>query len=533
MTGKKWMHDGFHLVIATAAFSLSVFRLDSSIWIAAWIAPVFLIHFVRTSRWVPAVVLGYVVLQLSLALGSWPLAEMMRERMATTLLRMDARFVLKWQAMSGFLFAAPLFLAPFLLDKALHRRLPKLAATLVYPAGVVAVELLSALTTGLARTYGETQFALPPLIATSSLLGVSGLSFLLAWTASMANRLWEKDWNIKAIGGSGLVYLGIAAAMLIFGAATTAFPERAKGDVRIAGITAEFSLFDRLYGIDADVSALLALGPAECAKLMSSPQAHLDQMRQKTVDAAEAGATIIVWQEAPLAMESSVADAYLEEMRALADERDIYLLVSYERILNVAEKRDRMLRNMGVLFTPTGEVGWEYTKAFPVPGLEEQFSVAGPRSIPYLDTPYGRIGQIICADATMPHYIRQAATKRIDILLNPSLDTVAHTPRFSLSSAIRAVENGFTMVRVTGDGHSTVVDPYFRQVAGQDSFQQGTPILYVDVPVVSHQTVYARIGFLFPYAMALLLVALIAVAVAPTTRPRSSSRRSTLSTGPS
>jgi apolipoprotein N-acyltransferase len=521
MTGKKWLLDGLYLVIATAAFSLSAFRLDSAIWIAAWIAPVFLIRFIRTSRWVPAVILGFVVLQLSLALGSWPLFGMMRDTMSTTLLRMDARFVLKWQAMSGFLFAAPLFLAPLLLDKALHRRLPKLAATLVYPAGVVVVELLSALTTGLARTYGETQFALPPLIAASSLLGVSGLSFLMAWTASMINRLWEENWSIKALGGPGLVYAGIAAALLIFGATTTAFPQKARGDVRIAGITAEFSLFDRLYGIDADVSGLLALNPAECARLMSSPQAHLDEMRQKTVDAAEAGASIIVWQETPLAMESSVADAYLEEMRTLADQRDIYLLVSYERILNEAEKRDRILRNMGVLFTPTGEVGWEYTKAFPVPGLEAQFSAAGPRSIPSLDTPYGRIGQIICADATMPRFMRQAGTKDIDILLNPSLDTAAHTPRFSLSSAIRAVENGFTMVRVTGDGLSTVIDPYFKQVAGQDSFQLGTPILYVDVPVVSHQTVYAAIGFLFPYAMALLLVALIVVAAVPRRRDRS------------
>ena len=523
MTTKKWMNNGLYLVIATAAFSLSVFRLDSSIWIAAWIAPVFLIRFMRTSRWVAAVVLGYVALQIAYLLGSWPLIGMMTDTLSTTLLRVDARFVLRWQAMSGSLFVAPLFLAPFLLDKALHGRLPKLAATLVFPAGVAALELLYALTTGLGRTYGEAQFTLPPLIATSSLLGVSGLSSLLAWTASMINRLWEEDWSIKSLGGSGLVYMGIAAGMLIFGAATTAFPRSAKANVRIAGITAEFNLFDRLYGIDTDVSGLLTLSPAECATLMSSPQSHLDEMRQRTVDAAEAGARIIVWQEAPLAMESSVADVYLEGMRTLADEMDIYLLVSYERILNETERRDRILRNMGVLLTPEGDVSWEYTKAFPVPGFEEQFSEAGPRSIPYLDTPYGRIGQVICADAMMPHYIRQAATSHIDLLLNPSLDTVAYTPRFSYGSATRAVENGFTMIRITGDGHSAVIDPYFRQLAGQNSFEQGTPILYADVPAVSHDTIYASIGFLFPYAMALLLIALIAIAMlrAPTTTPRS------------
>ena len=40
--------------------------------------------------------------------------------------------------------------------------------------------------------------------------------------------------------------------------------------------------------------------------------------------------------------------------------------------------------------------------------------------IPYLDTPYGRIGQVICFDMVYPHYIRQAALKKIDLLLAPS-----------------------------------------------------------------------------------------------------------------
>ncbi len=389
----------------------------------------------------------------------------------------------------------------------------KIAASLIYPAGVVAIELLFSLTTGTMHTFGESQFALSPLVMTSSLFGVSGLSFLVAWFASMINYLWEEEWNIKKLGYSGLVYIAIMAGMLIYGGTTIAFPKKADENVRIAGITIEHNFFDRVTALDYDISDLLDINPAEFARLTSSPQSDLDEMRQKTLEAVNAGAEIIVWQETALALESSVADAFLLEMRNLADEEDIYLLVSYERLLNETEMNGRLMRNIGVLFTPEGTIGWEYVKAFPTPGFEERFSEAGPRNIPYLDTPYGRIGQVICADMIHPHYIRQAAGNNIDLLFVPSLDTIAHTPSFTFGSAYRAVENGFTMIRITGDGHSAVIDPYYRHWAGQNSFEQGTTNFYANVPVVSITPFYATIGFIFPYIIVLLLSSLIVLAI--------------------
>jgi len=88
----------------------------------------------------------------------------------------------------------------------------------------------------------------------------------------------------------------------------------------------------------------------------------------------------------------------------------------------------------------------------------------------------------------------------------PTLDTPTMTPLATYSSGYRAVENGFTMVKVTGDGHSAVSDPFYRLWAGQNSFVQGTPNLYATVPVLSYETVYGSGGYVFPYAAVLLLI---------------------------
>lgn len=502
MGAKKCFRTGIYLSITVIAFSLSMFKFDNPIWIAAWIAPVFLIRFMRCSKWIPAVVVGFLTLQTSVFIAMLPMMSMME----SSSVKMDTLFLLAMQARSGMLFLALSFLVPVILDKALYKHLPRFVASLIYPSAVVTIELLFSFTTGIVGTVGDSQFALRPLVMTSSLFGVFGLSFLVAWFAPMINALWEEEWNIKNLGCSGLAYVAVTVGMFVYGGAAITFPQEASASVPIAGITLENEFFDRMGDSGLYVDELFELGPAGIAKVMSSPQSHMDEMHQKTLEAINAGAKIIIWQEYALSLESAIADALLQEMQILADEEDVYLLVSYARLLNEAERNDRVMLNASVLFTPGGEIGWEYAKAFPALGYEEYMVEAGPRDIPYLDTPYGRIGQIICADMNYPHYISQAAAKNIDLLLDPAFDQIAITPLFTYSSGYRAVENGFTMIKITGDGYSAVIDPYYKQWAGQNSFELGTPNFYANVPVVSRETVYASIGYLFPYAVVFILI---------------------------
>ncbi|MBN1799732.1 MAG: carbon-nitrogen hydrolase family protein [Spirochaetales bacterium] len=510
MNTKKWLYNGIYLAITLVAFSFSLFKFDNPVWIAAWIAPVFLIRFMRNSKWIFAVITGFVTLQLSIFIGLMPFMSMVDE----TAIEMDFLTVLIMQIQSGLLLLAPLYLVPFILDKALYKKLPKFLATLIFPSAVVAVEMISSFWFGTGSTFGDTQFTLPPLVMFVSIFGVFGLSFLVAWSASMINFLWQEKWNIKNLGYSGLVFISIITAILIYSGTVIAFPQKADKNVPIAGITLDNNFYKIMAESGLSFNEIVDLDSDEYTLRMSSPQSYLHEMREKTLEAVRAGAKIIVWQEYALTLESSAADAYLLEMKNIADEHEIYLLVSYARILNKKERKKQAEKNMSVLFTPDGKKAWEYAKAFPGPGFEDVIVEAGPRNIPYIDTPYGRIGQVICVDMCLPHYLRQAAVKNIDLLFVPSFDAPMFTPLITYTSAYRALENGFTMVRIAGfTGDSAVIDPYYRYWAGQNFIEHGSRNFYTNVPVVSHDSFYAAIGFIFPYIIVLLLLSLIVLAI--------------------
>ncbi|HEQ71639.1 MAG TPA: hypothetical protein ENN69_04040 [Spirochaetia bacterium] len=506
MNKRKWILNIIYIVISLIAFSLSLFRFNNPVWFAAWIAPVFFLRFLRSHKWLVAVIAGFITLQFAVFIGLIPFLSQVDE----AAVEMDFWTVLIMQVQSGFLLLAPLYFVPFLIDKALYNRVPKSIATLIFPSAVVTIEFLIG---SVGSTFGDTQHALPPLVLTASLFGVFGLSFIVAWSASMINTLWNEKWKITNLGHPGLVHGVILAALLIYGGTVIAFPPKTNQSVPIAGITIDNNFYQPMAESGLAFNKIVALDSDEYARIMSSPQSHLHEMREKTLDAVKAGAKIIIWQEYAITLESSAADAYLQEMRSMADEHDIYLLVSYARILNKNERKNHLEKNMGVLFTPEGEKAWEYAKVFPVPGFEDVIVEAGPSDIPYIDTPYGRIGQVICVDMHLPHYLRQAAEKNIDLLFVPSFDSAMFTPLITDSSAYRAVENGFTMVRIAGyKGESAVIDPYYRCWARQNFTEHDSRNFYVNVPVGSYETFYSAIGFLFPYIIILFLFSLLVLA---------------------
>jgi apolipoprotein N-acyltransferase len=79
----------------------------------------------------------------------------------------------------------------------------------------------------------------------------------------------------------------------------------------------------------------------------------------------------------------------------------------------------------------------------------------------------------------------------------------------------RAIENGVTLVRPTGDGISLVVDPLGRVLATADDFVTDKPLMMADVPVRGTNTLYARIGDLFVYLCLVGWVMLVSAAFWP------------------
>lgn len=79
----------------------------------------------------------------------------------------------------------------------------------------------------------------------------------------------------------------------------------------------------------------------------------------------------------------------------------------------------------------------------PIPPL----AATGPARLPHADTPYGRVSGAICFDMDHPSYVREAGLQRVDLMLQPSWTWGSIGQRHFATDALRAVENGFSLLR--------------------------------------------------------------------------------------
>lgn len=167
--------------------------------------------------------------------------------------------------------------------------------------------------------------------------------------------------------------------------------------------------------------------------------------------------------------------------------------------------------NTAMVFTPSGELAFEYHKAIPVPG---EPIAAGDGEIKTVDTPFGRLGVIICFDADFPQLVRRARQRGVDILAIPANDWRAITPLHAQMARFRAIENGFSIVRATSNGQSLVADSTGAMLADVDAFATPGGVASARLPVQTRGTLYARTGDVFVFACGLLLAVLTLVPLA-------------------
>ncbi len=144
-----------------------------------------------------------------------------------------------------------------------------------------------------------------------------------------------------------------------------------------------------------------------------------------------------------------------------------------------------------VLVDPRGRTVCTYDKAHPVPGMDR--IAAGDGRVPAVDSAYGRIANVICFDADFPDLMRQQAG--VDLMLVPSNDWAEMGRVHTEKAALRAVENGYSLLRSDSHGVSGAFDPLGRSVASADYFTTGQQT--ASVPTRGIRTVYAAVGDLF------------------------------------
>lgn len=211
-------------------------------------------------------------------------------------------------------------------------------------------------------------------------------------------------------------------------------------------------------------------------------------------------ADIILWSEATISVNADSSYVFnekdlLKNAKNLAQKYSVHLGITY-----TALDGDRK-RNKFVLFNNQSEIILSYEKAHPYPFLESKV-LPGKRTLPYADTPFGRLGVTVGFDMGFP-FINQAAYRNIDVMLHPNRDLSASSELLETHRRLRALENGFHLVSCSA-GISGLYDPSLRVLNSQVTYLHEAAVF--QVPQMKRRWTFApSLGVAFGYICIVLL----------------------------
>lgn len=468
--------------------------------VAAWLAPVFLMRFVRTMRAaisLPAIgLLGYLTALLVL-----------RDSVPSPAL---------------YFFALPAGLTMIIsygADRLLARRISGVLGTLVFPATDTAVNfLLGVVNQDAFATVGAsayTQASGLPLIQLVSVTGLWGLNFLIAWLAPVVNDLWEHGFDVRKVLRSTAVFVSFLIAVLLFGGAQLAFFPPAAATVRVAALAPDRTLNEAVNAAFVPPRPLPTVSRTELRQQYLDPV--INDLFSRTTQAARGGAKIVVWSEAAAFIFKEDEPALLQRAQSVARQEGIYLQVGLVSLLPTDRYPTIDIR--AIMIDPDGVIRWDYPKA--TKPLNDG-NRPGPGLVPTIDTPHGRLATVICFDADVPQLVRQAGKAGTDILLVPSSDWKAVAEVHSRMAIFRAVENGVALVRPTRRGTSIASDHQGRLLGYKSDYFVGADhTMIVNVPTSGVRTLYVLIGESVGWLCVLAIPALVGVALVRRSQSRS------------
>ena len=467
-------------LLLVAALPLMPFANGTlSVPAAAWLAPALLLCFVRVRPAARGLALGFVAFY-----AAW-------------CVQWRGVVRLPWAAflVAGALLALVGFL-PYVADRLLAHRLRGLKSTLVFPTALVTMEYLFNVSgpNGSWGSLAYTQYGNLPLLQLVSLTGLWGVTFLVGWGAGTAAYVFDPRRVRAERVRAGAAFALVLLAALLYGGARLALPHAGGRALRVATVSPQY---EKNENYEEPLAAQI--------------QQYLYERSERE---ALAGAKMILWPEDSFAVWKRDEAATLERARDFARRHGVYFGVAYGARV---EEGSRRYENKSVMFTPAGEVAWEYLKAHPVPGYEERYMVRGGAPAATHAAPEGRFAAAICYDGDFPTYMRQTA--RADLLILHADDWRDITPLHARMSVFRAVELGVSLVRPTMNGLSLAADYRGEILAAMNHFDSADRVMTAGVPVRGVVTLYALVGDAFAWLAAACLLVLTIIALLRPARP--------------
>jgi apolipoprotein N-acyltransferase len=382
---------------------------------------------------------------------------------------------------------------PFVLDRWIGPSIPGGASTLVFPLALVAEHFLRTYLPSGPATWGSlayTQYGNLPLMQLAAVTGLSGITFVVGWTASVASWAWARGFDRAATGRTVLGAAALLGAITLGAALRLAFAPPPAATIRAAAISFPAGLFtpgemfriaDGRLPVSGDVAARLE-------------RLH-DAFFERTEREAKAGARLVAWPEMNFLVRAE------DESDALRRAQDLALREHVTLALGIGAVRagdPKPFENKTVLVDSSGQVLYDYLKSRPVVGWEERVMRRGDGRLPVVTTDIGRVSSAICFDGDHPDLVRQAGRGGAELFVLPANDWPAVQRIHLEMAAFRAIENGTPMLRAASFGTSAVFDAYGRLLASADHVA-GAPVLVADVPVGHVPTLYPFVGDVFAW----------------------------------
>ena len=242
----------------------------------------------------------------------------------------------------------------------------------------------------------------------------------------------------------------------------------------------------------------------------------IDTYRRLSAGVLPFNPDIIVWPESALPFVFRYDKTLTEEFIALQKQLNTYLLFG-SVLVKESGSGKKQLSNSAVLLSPEGDTISVYDKIHLVPygeyvPLRELFpflkklvTAAGDfvhgNETTVMETPFAKIGNLICYEIIFPGLARKFADKGADILITITNDawfgpTSAPYQHFSMA-VFRAVENRVPVARAANTGISGFIDSRGRIINKSDIFVEAA--LTGEISIGTEKSFYTKYGDIFAF----------------------------------
>ena len=326
---------------------------------------------------------------------------------------------------------------------------------------------------GASASFAYSQFKIPALVGVSTLVGALGLSgTIVAMNAALTAIVFARSRDDRGYQWPGRAPPDVRRSLLFQARATVA---------AVAVLVLAGAFVSRA---SPPSSSWVTVGLVQPGRTMAFESGSgLSVLRDLTAEASIQGAKVVVWPEASFRDDPREQDIW-SAIQEIARESGCYLVVPYFTEAPGSDANPSGVPayiNEGLFVSPSGEVLGAGAKDHPVTLLGETSVTRG--KYPVFDTPWGKVGIMICYDLNFTDTARRLALNGAQLICVPSNDWKAVSQAQYIYAVFRASENGVSVIKADTSYDSCIVRPDGIIAAKSLSWSGATAVLVADIPL--------------------------------------------------